>query len=786
MNSSTKHFFALATIVLLCFQTFAQVSVSDKKRFSPKDKHVDPAPLWQPIGTPFVTTSITGQTVDLQALLSSGKNVVIEYTYSMSSPSWMMHCKGVLDSINQLDDVVALWIEVDPRNTNEEIFGNSVVGQTQGNWTQDTAGNPVSYAVINDADRSCQYTCSAVLGDYVPSVVFISSSGYCCQIYDEPFGYDPYTPVSQVVDNINYLTEHSPASGELPLVRIKGPQGVMLGDTAMYVAEYISVDSVLSVQWESTNFTDLIPNGDTAWFHWDDPYPQRIILSVTNTVGTASDTLFVNINSFHWDDEMTYVQDSAFVQRRGYSDFTTWGIRIPAQQLAGRHYLRDVKLYSITSYPHKLQVYQTPADNIPTSRSLVYEHTYTLSNDSAYNTLPIYGQLPLDETLDLWIVFTCDGFAQPACATTYSGNPNGSYINYSGVLWGPFHQYFPNDYVTWMIKATTSDTAILNAAIEHPRQIFPGQPALFTAVAPNVLGYEWTFNGANPSSSTAVSASPVWDQSGEYIVRLKVFTAEDTLELTETISVLQCDPTPLPHLYVFEGPEDLNCWFLVDADGDGFGWSLISDQVNADDPFVRSVIGSASYINNIGPLMPDNWMISPELVIPEQGATLTYSTGSPDDSYYREHYAVLVSTTGSNLEDFTHTLWEGEVDTWRWTSHHLDLSAFAGQTIRLAFRHYQSYDVFWIFIDNIQVSPGPSSIDDVQMLSQCLYPNPTTGVLHIDVPEVQLVTVLDINGHEVLSQRHAQYVDLGDLAGGIYYVRVVTTKGVGTTKIVKR
>ena len=198
-------------------------------------------------------------------------------------------------------------------------------------------------------------------------------------------------------------------------------------------------------------------------------------------------------------------------------------------------------------------------------------------------------------------------------------------------------------------------------------------------------------------------------------------------------------------------------------------------------------MGSASFINQIGALNPDNYLISPEIIIPAEGATLNYYVGAVDADYFTENYSVLVSTTGSSPADFTNTIFTGTLSSPDFTLKSMSLSAFAGQTIRIAFRHHDSYDVYWMLIDDVEVIAGShAGINNANEISVDLYPNPTTSVLNIEAEGVQEVSVIDINGRTVMTEKNVNAINMSNLANGIYYVRVITNNGVSSQKIVKK
>jgi len=63
-----------------------------------------------------------------------------------------------------------------------------------------------------------------------------------------------------------------------------------------------------------------------------------------------------------------------------------------------------------------------------------------------------------------------------------------------------------------------------------------------------------------------------------------------------------------------------------------------------------------------------------------------------------------------------------------------------------------------------------------------VYPNPTTGVLHTNIPEE---SILDISVYSVAGVKVGHQFDLSTLASGYYFVRVTTEQGLKTFKIIK-
>ena len=140
-------------------------------------------------------------------------------------------------------------------------------------------------------------------------------------------------------------------------------------------------------------------------------------------------------------------------------------------------------------------------------------------------------------------------------------------------------------------------------------------------------------------------------------------------------------------------------WTFVDEDGDSYNWDY-ADGFNA-----HSGVGcmySASYINGVGALNPDNYMITPELNIGSL-STLRFWYVGQDPSYAAEHFYVKVSVTDNNPTSFTETVFEATA-TGDYQEAVIDLSAFAGQTGYIAIEHCEVTDMFYLNIDDISMT----------------------------------------------------------------------------------
>jgi hypothetical protein len=108
---------------------------------------------------------------------------------------------------------------------------------------------------------------------------------------------------------------------------------------------------------------------------------------------------------------------------------------------------------------------------------------------------------------------------------------------------------------------------------------------------------------------------------------------------------------------------------------------------------------SASWYTPAG--QADDWMVIPGISIANSGTVLKWRSRSQDASF-PDGYLVYVSTTGTDPSDFGTAAFSVGADVTVWGNHSIDLSAYAGQTVNIAFRN-NSNDMFFLLVDDIEV-----------------------------------------------------------------------------------
>lgn len=145
-------------------------------------------------------------------------------------------------------------------------------------------------------------------------------------------------------------------------------------------------------------------------------------------------------------------------------------------------------------------------------------------------------------------------------------------------------------------------------------------------------------------------------------------------------------------------------WTVLDKDGDGFSWGITSEIIGQAGGFSGEGVASQSYSNQVGPLTPDNYLISPAITITHNGYTLSYYVGASDADWHEENYSVLVGTLDGETFTPIGTLTTEVVASADFTQKNFNLDAYKGKTIRIAFRHHDITDMFNMIIDEVKVA----------------------------------------------------------------------------------
>ena len=419
-----------------------------------------------------------------------------------------------------------------------------------------------------------------------------------------------------------------------------------------------------------------------------------------------------------------------------------WGIMFPAGTVEGTT-LTKVSNYDAAANTGTIEIYQGGAS---APGNLVYSQPYATNGAESVVEFELTAPVAVDATQNLWVIFHTDGgFVAAFDTQSNNANANGMWISTDGNDWATLSAATGGAYVgNWLMRAYFEDggvapvpvpaEGIIGAAIYQN-----GQPIAFVDYPTNTwtmpesgeycvrIIYDGPMDGSYYSMSCeeceggevtctadfTINGEYFWNTADDFGARLWWGEGGD-------------DPTPPTgdgdtFTINFDDSQIPAGWTIIDnGNPAGYGWQLASEKIGTGNGHNGSTdcILSQSYDNNYGVVYPDNWFISPAVTL-ANGSTFSLWACGQDAGYAAEHFGVFVSTTGTNPSDFTMVNeWtigaksdrydgpRGNRDQSTWTQYVVDLSAYAGTGRYIAIRHFSCSDMFYIDVDDLELSNG--------------------------------------------------------------------------------
>jgi len=188
-------------------------------------------------------------------------------------------------------------------------------------------------------------------------------------------------------------------------------------------------------------------------------------------------------------------------------------------------------------------------------------------------------------------------------------------------------------------------------------------------------------------------------------------------------------------------------------------------------------------------LLNDDYIITPQINLTgATGSNISFWGKSLTDAFGLERFEVLLSTTGTDIGDFTVDLSGGEQQApLDYTEYSYDLSAYDGQQVYIAI-HYMAQDSFVFQMDDFLAEAASLGVDDNNLPALTYVVSNSTLELRNDSP-LSDISLYNVLGQQVVSQKLSnttETVNISALTSGVYIANVVADGQNKTIKIVKR
>ncbi len=175
--------------------------------------------------------------------------------------------------------------------------------------------------------------------------------------------------------------------------------------------------------------------------------------------------------------------------------------------------------------------------------------------------------------------------------------------------------------------------------------------------------------------------------------------------------------------------DDWACWTVIDADNDGITWSKSQTYLDME---------NGNYAAH-GMGNQNDYLITPKISVGNLNLFATWFD-KVESSYQPNKYTIRISTTGTDIADFTDSIISFDCVNTNWIERSLDLSAYANQEIYIAFHQtYSAATNYGFGIDNFKLAVPPTCIQPESLDLE----SRTSTTLTVDWEEMGSATAWD-------------------------------------------
>lgn len=562
-----------------------------------------------------------------------------------------------------------------------------------------------------------------------------------------------------------------------PVVNIEGPATVRMNDTVVFTAISPNADSY---SWNvSADYT--YESGNTLTVMWATAGNVIVEVDATNTAGTTTATHSVNVV-----DCDIAINEFPFVENFE-APIPCWTMisNDPANDeefgLTGEESFSGLQSFGFSSYASATsgdynQYLITPEIELPDSGEYMVTFMYY-----AYTSGDAFRVMASTTTNDTAAFTTLVDMPNVAIADTW----NEARVSLpEGTKYICINYYGDYAYYLWIDSLTITTLSAPDLALRGNTSIGTGMEATYTALSTLANTFVWSVDGTAQSETGAV-LTYTFTTPGTHTIEVSATNSIGTTTESMDVTVYNCDGTTLPYTPDFS--EGLKCWSSRSDRDQDMGWFASVDMFE-DEPLGQVLSMSGNLIWGMFYMEADidNWLTSPSIEMPAEGSfDLTWKVMTYAAEYPTEHYAAYVIA-----EDGTETMiYEETLGSWS-TSFSQRVATIPSNitgNFRVAFRHWDSEGGYVLILDEIQIVAAGTvtGIDNADEAKVFVSPNPVSEMLSIQAEGIQKVELMDMAGRTVMTSAQSR-LNLGQLAAGMYMVRVTTAEGIFTEKIVKK
>ena len=259
--------------------------------------------------------------------------------------------------------------------------------------------------------------------------------------------------------------------------------------------------------------------------------------------------------------------------------------------------------------------------------------------------------------------------------------------------------------------------------------------------------------GRHPEGTQTITAYPFpnyvfvrWSD-GDVSNPRQINLTSDTTLMAIFEHEVECDT-----IDIFPAPlnldEDANCWYNIDGDGDDNIWQFMGN-------------GLVSISNSVA----NNWLLTPPIKAVDR-LTFSFTARAVSNSH---KFIISIAEESIDTADFTTELYNDMIPTTSEINGSVNLSPYAGRTVRMAFRACESSSAA-LMLKNLKFKIIPEGIDNAAQYS---FTASTRGLsLILSGVQGRHLCIYDALGRTVISNSRATDGTYRLPAPGVYSIRV--------------
>lgn len=240
------------------------------------------------LSSQYVAKDINDQEYDIDAILKSGKAILIDFSTTWCKYCWELHNLGTLEKLyakfgpEGMKQLEVFWVEA-------QGASKSKIQDPNKDWTKDSNGKPVPYPLFSDSKMASS------LGIYLtayPILVLVGPGNKWIECSDELLTSDVDFKKFESLLGLFITKEDKPQE-----VAFSGMTDLYLGESATLTLHYTSIAPITSIEYNAPEGLSVTKISDTQCkVTAQQVGDYEISVSVTNKNGTTRERIAVSVS----------------------------------------------------------------------------------------------------------------------------------------------------------------------------------------------------------------------------------------------------------------------------------------------------------------------------------------------------------------------------------------------------------------------------------------------------------------------------------------------------------